>query len=185
MIRYLLFFVIGVMATSCATFQHMHYRHVKKVPASFVPLNKNQNKSFTSIIDSAQDDSTPEFSEDEMISAMPNTEVLPREFALEASVSNCIVLPGTIKNSEIINKDSADSPQPKRRDWSLLIALLLIAAGIILIGYMIILLSAPQIMLLGRILLSMFIAAAAIKMLVMGVSIFVNRFRTRKTYKES
>lgn len=182
-------FVIVLALSSCGSFQHMHYRHVKKVDADYVP-------AFRKVIPAEQSTQIVVPSQD----TFPAIVLVPTSNFDSATVTRIVlvkerdttggiqlpIVKSIFSTKKVADEETHVSEKGLHRDWSLLIAALFIITGIVLLGYMGALLFVTQISLLVRILGGIFIGLAAGKMLVEGISIFVNRFRSRgKNYKEN
>lgn len=177
-----LFFIL--LLSSCSSFERMQYRHVRKVPASPVVVEQRGNvlKETASAADT-------------VISLVPVTrsEVFPQPTASLVDTSRSIVLPAqpdTTRTLTRIMETAKTHPvlrhvQPApRRDLSLLVALILIFAGLTFIGYCVFLIPTLNILLGFRLILEAMFLIAAWKCLKYGIGMFVARFRTPRTYKE-
>lgn len=185
MIRYTIIVLFFAVFTSCATFNRPHYRHVSKVPAhSNYASALSSNQEFTSIPLNVHRDTVTHFSDS-------NSTLVDSDSTL---VSGAIASEGS--QQKLVHRDLNPRPQerafkkmvaPKnlRRDWSLLVAILWIVAGIFLLTYMVGILFVTPILLVVRIILSAIFGVIGIRAIVSGVSIFFNHFRSRKNFEET
>lgn len=174
-----------VSLASCGTFNSAHYRHVNKVPAhSFYVENSVMKEEVTPIV-----------IREECVARLPECDTVACVTKSDSVSSNVVAVSEKL-DSKIAIK-SLIPPQKKqlslrtnkrenlRRDWSLAVAALLLVAGLLLLMYMIGILFVTPILLIVRIALSLLFGTLGLKALIEGVSIVMNRFRSRKNFKES
>lgn len=175
--------LLFIICSSCSSFDRMHYRHVRKVPAHFTPF-------ITDPIDST-------------LSKVHETPIV-----MPAADSGSIVSVDTIIESDIVLEHGAigevprlkseesvqqkdhsheisDSPATtQRRDRSVLVALVFIFIGIILLLYCIFVIPYVNMLLLVLV-LEVLVGITAFKLIAKGFSIIRSRIRKPKTYKEA
>lgn len=173
------------VCVSCNSFQHMQYRKLKKVPADiFFVATVNRivdNPGKTSVIqDSLVIDSS--VVSQQQVDSAGHEEILTTENSEGASVT---MTPSADVNEQPVIQAQSTGGADLHRDWSWLIAILMILGGLYLIAYIIFSIPGINIYLILQIVLSLFLLYAALKLIVTGIAILRNRVRQPKTYKES
>ncbi len=170
-----------ILLSSCSSFEMMRYRHIKKVPATPQQFSSGNPKNSVG----------PEFENSEIIEE-------PVVAATEVNASDTIQYSATGHSRTIVQTGiPGDTMQaktkiareivpvlPVRKDRSLLIAVLMILAGIGLIVLGIFLISLFQANPVMQVLIALLSLFAAWKLISFGTKIFIARFRKDRTYKE-
>lgn len=171
--------ILLVACTSCSSFNKLHYRHLKKVPAQPQNYVLNLKEEFHSELPAIPAEENKESTWHETTDTLLTVFEIPGAIDHDATHEESVVREINYPPVAIIPPVSA------RRDWSVGIALLMILAGILIILYCIFILPYFNIFLILILALELLCGFAALKLIAKGVSIIRNRVRKPKSYKES
>lgn len=176
--------ILIVSFSSCSSFDRMQYRHLRKVPASPISFTSEHKigdgevKKYSAMNEVVNDTSR------EVMAEVQTTNI-------DSIITDTLLVKAKKLQSDSVQftrKNSAKSYTKRsvlRKDWSVLMAVIMIFAGILLIFYCIFVLPAFNILLLFIIALEVLFAFAAVKLFVRGVSIIRNHYRQSDSHKET
>jgi|GEM_PF-3774915 len=182
---FLLIPVLILLSSSCTHFYSPHYRHVRKIDAHYVAIAPEQKPKEIIVVQSKLDSSISEVSSLNVAS----DSLVPNHFAL---AGNTLVAQPMSTSNIAVTKPAHRLKEHVRtighhtlpRNWTLLISIVFVVLGITLLFYAAGILFAAPLLVLLRWFFSALLTALAIKLIVRGVSMFVNHFRNPKLYKE-
>lgn len=168
--------------TSCSSFERMKYRHLDKVPAtpqafavSEINTHTASENKIVEVQAAPQSECDAVFtteSVEEKISEIPSS-CDPGDYMESGHIES---VPSAIENSEW--------QTPLRRDWSLLIGLLLLICGIWLLAFCITVLPFSGISIVWIVVMEIFFLYLAWRCIGTGTTYFITRFRRRRKYGE-
>lgn len=171
-----------ILLSSCSSFEMMKYRHIKKVPATPLQFSAGVPKTTevavceNSIVVNETVLATAEVkSGDTLQFVKPENSVAPQVVSVVADSADQ-------KPEQVI---AAVPVLPVRKDYSLLIAAMMILAGIILLVFGIMTVPYFNVFLVLRLAIGALYLFAAWRLIKMGTIIFISRFRNNKAYKEN
>jgi hypothetical protein len=182
---FLLIPVLILLFASCTHFYAPHYRHVRKVDAHCVAITPEQKTKEIIVAPSISDSSSSKRSSvqvtsDTLIENHFDLVVKPlSEPTVSSSDRTATKLTHRLKQ-RLRNIRQHTLP----RDWTLLISIVFVLLGITVLFYAAGVLFAAPLLVVLRWIFSALLTAVAIKLIVRGVSMFVNHFRSPQLYKE-
>jgi len=177
------FILVVTLLASCSSFERMKYRHVQKVPA--VPLQFSGSVPVTHEPLRKEVGRSPEnqmaVTEPEQISPVDSSADHETVSIRASPIERTVLSPGQVVSTVPAKNICASYP---RKDWSVLMALVMIFAGIFLVLFGIVAILNWNIVLVLRIAFGLLFLYAAWKLISYGTMIFIARWRSDKNYRE-
>lgn len=172
-----------VCSLSCTSFDRLHYRHIRKVPASPALIEANAE------VRAEEDFRVQEAvnSPDSVIPLLKTETSLPvvAHDTIIRQTDEALVLMDSVTRMQMpLPVSAADPANGKRADLSLAVALVMITGGLLLLAFAVLVLPFTPIPLIAKIIFGLILGFAAARFIITGTAIFVNRFRTSGKYRE-
>lgn len=172
---------------SCSRFYTPHYRKLKLVPApenAIFASNNHSEENKAAVVINDHSGVNYISSKDTVIGVdnitSQRNQITYRKSAI-ADIDSSIEATSILKALQL----SSDEPFPVRRDWSVLVAILLVFGGIILLLWSIAISIALPAPFWVRLLIGIGVIPLSVRMILHGARILINRRRNPVNYKES
>lgn len=173
--------ITSLMLASCGSFQRMHYRNLRKVPATVLPVAGQEWREFNTT------DSLLKLAD----APQPDTEEQSFVVAVEQQQEQQMLIVHSFPEKQHITISESKAKRiiqrvslPIRRDLSPGVAIFLIFIGFLILGYCVLLLPYLALELGWIVILELILTYSAVNMILRGISILRNRMKPRNNYKE-
>jgi|GEM_PF-1852524 len=172
---------------SCSRFYTPHYRKLKLVPATenaiFASNNSSEENKVAIVINDNSEVKC--ISSADTVIVVDNITSQRNQITYRISTISDVDSSGQATAILKAAQISIDEPLPVRRDWSVLIAILLLFGGISLLLWSIAICIALPAPFWVRLLIGIGVIPLSVRMILLGVRILINRRRNPVNYKES
>jgi hypothetical protein len=172
---------------SCSRFNTPHYRKLKLVPAteSMIIANNVSDEKINPNVVINENSGVNCFRPKDSVTVVDNNTsqifLMITRVSAFADFDSSVPAKSILKTKEM----SIDQPLPVRRDWSVLIAILLLFGGISLLLWSIAISIALPAPFWVRLLIGIGMIPLSVRMILLGARILINRRRNPVNYKES
>lgn len=176
-----------VAFASCSRFSTPHYRKLRLVPAteSAIYTCRNSGNEHKSTVVITENPEVNCMGSEDSVAVVENNK--SQEKRIASQLTSFVEVNSVVKSESVlkVKETNIDQPAHVRRDWSVLIAILLLFGGISLLLWSIAISIALPAPFWVRLLIGIGMIPLSVRMILLGARILINRFRNPVNYKES